>query len=77
LASVFSSLPHATAGPFRSTGRHPASRSGIGFKGISISKSTLMINLCIVSTKGSVGKTTLTANLGGYLADHCHRVLRS
>jgi chromosome partitioning related protein ParA len=34
-----------------------------------------MINLCIVSTKGGVGKTTLTANLGGYLADHGQRVL--
>ena len=33
------------------------------------------IKLCIVSTKGGVGKTTLTANLGGFLADPGQRVL--
>lgn len=35
----------------------------------------MSIILCIVSTKGGVGKTTLTANLGGYLADLGQRVL--
>lgn len=33
------------------------------------------IKLCIASTKGGVGKTTLTANLGGFLADRGQRVL--
>jgi chromosome partitioning related protein ParA len=35
----------------------------------------MSIIVCIVSTKGGVGKTTLTANLGGYLADRGQRVL--
>jgi chromosome partitioning related protein ParA len=35
----------------------------------------MCITLCIVSTKGGVGKTTLTANLGGFLADLGQRVL--
>jgi chromosome partitioning related protein ParA len=35
----------------------------------------MSIIVCIVSTKGGVGKTTLTANLGGYLADLGQRVL--
>lgn len=35
----------------------------------------MCIKVCIVSTKGGVGKTTLTANLGGYLADLGQRVL--
>lgn len=35
----------------------------------------MCIKLCIVSTKGGVGKTTLTANLGGILADLGQRVL--
>ncbi len=35
----------------------------------------MCIKLCIVSTKGGVGKTTLTANLGGLLADLGQRVL--
>jgi len=34
-----------------------------------------MIKITIVSTKGGVGKTTLTANLGGILADSGFRVL--
>lgn len=34
-----------------------------------------MIKITIVSTKGGVGKTTLTANLGGILADYGYRVL--
>lgn len=34
-----------------------------------------MIKMTIVSTKGGVGKTTLTANLGGILADAGYRVL--
>jgi len=34
-----------------------------------------MIKITIVSTKGGVGKTTLTANLGGVLADSGYRVL--
>ena len=34
-----------------------------------------MIKITIVSTKGGVGKTTLTANLGGILADSGYRVL--
>lgn len=34
-----------------------------------------MIKMTIVSTKGGVGKTTLTANLGGILADFGYRVL--
>lgn len=34
-----------------------------------------MIKITIVSTKGGVGKTTLTANLGGILADSYYRVL--
>lgn len=34
-----------------------------------------MIKITIVSTKGGVGKTTLTANLGGILADFGYRVL--
>lgn len=34
-----------------------------------------MIKITIVSTKGGVGKTTLTANLGGLLADSGYRVL--
>ena len=35
----------------------------------------MCIKICIVSTKGGVGKTTLTANLGGILADLGQRVL--
>jgi chromosome partitioning related protein ParA len=35
----------------------------------------MCITLCVVSTKGGVGKTTLTANLGGFLADLGQRVL--
>jgi len=35
----------------------------------------MCIKICIVSTKGGVGKTTLTANLGGFLADLGQRVL--
>lgn len=35
----------------------------------------MCIKVCIVSTKGGVGKTTLTANLGGHLADLGQRVL--
>ena len=35
----------------------------------------MSIVVCVVSTKGGVGKTTLTANLGGYLADLGQRVL--
>jgi chromosome partitioning related protein ParA len=35
----------------------------------------MMIQLTVVSTKGGVGKTTLTANLGGILADLGQRVL--
>ena len=34
-----------------------------------------MINFTVISTKGGVGKTTLTANLGGLLADLGLRVL--
>ena len=34
-----------------------------------------MIKITIVSTKGGVGKTTLTANLGGILADSGYRIL--
>jgi chromosome partitioning related protein ParA len=34
-----------------------------------------MIKITIVSTKGGVGKTTLSANLGGILADSGYRVL--
>jgi chromosome partitioning related protein ParA len=34
-----------------------------------------MIKITIVSTKGGVGKTTLTANLGAILADSYYRVL--
>ena len=34
-----------------------------------------MIILTICSTKGGVGKTTLTANLGGFLTDAGQRVL--
>jgi chromosome partitioning related protein ParA len=34
-----------------------------------------MIKIAVVSTKGGVGKTTLTANLGGLLADMGFRVL--
>ncbi len=34
-----------------------------------------MIKITIVSTKGGVGKTTLTANLGGILADAGYKVL--
>ncbi len=34
-----------------------------------------MIKITIVSTKGGVRKTTLTANLGGLLADAGYRVL--
>lgn len=34
-----------------------------------------MTTLTICATKGGVGKTTVTANLGGYLADHGKRVL--
>lgn len=34
-----------------------------------------MIKITIVSTKGGVGKTTITANLGGILADSGYRVL--
>jgi chromosome partitioning related protein ParA len=34
-----------------------------------------MIKITIVSTKGGVGKTTITANLGGILADSGFRVL--
>lgn len=34
-----------------------------------------MIKIAVVSTKGGVGKTTLTANLGGILADMGFRVL--
>lgn len=34
-----------------------------------------MIKITIVSTKGGVGKTTLTANIGGILADFGYRVL--
>lgn len=34
-----------------------------------------MIKITVVSTKGGVGKTTLTANLGGVLADSGYRVL--
>src|SRR5574339_645362 len=34
-----------------------------------------VIKLAVVSTKGGVGKTTLTANLGGLLADLGLRVL--
>ncbi|MGY6275024.1 ParA family protein [Methylomonas sp. MgM2] len=34
-----------------------------------------MIKITIVSTKGGVGKTTLTANMGGILADFGYRVL--
>lgn len=35
----------------------------------------MCIKICIVSTKGGGGKTTLTANLGGILADLGQRVL--
>ena len=35
----------------------------------------MAIKICIVSTKGGVGKSTLTANLGGFLADLGQRVL--
>lgn len=35
----------------------------------------MAIKLTITSTKGGVGKTTITANLGGMLADLGHRVL--
>jgi len=35
----------------------------------------MTIRLTVVSTKGGVGKTTLTANLGGILADLGQRVL--
>ena len=31
--------------------------------------------ITVSNTKGGVGKTTCVANLGGYLADHGHRVL--
>ena len=31
--------------------------------------------ITVSNTKGGVGKTTSVANLGGYLADHGHRVL--
>ncbi|MGB5613728.1 MAG: ParA family protein, partial [Sedimenticolaceae bacterium] len=34
-----------------------------------------MITLTICSTKGGVGKTTLTANLAGFLADAGQQVL--
>ena len=34
-----------------------------------------MLIITICSTKGGVGKTTLTANLGGILADNGSRVL--
>ena len=34
-----------------------------------------MIVLTVCSTKGGVGKTTLTANLAGFLADAGRRVL--
>jgi len=34
-----------------------------------------MSTITICATKGGVGKTTVTANLGGYLADHGARVL--
>jgi len=34
-----------------------------------------MIKITVVSTKGGVGKTTITANLGGILADYGYRVL--
>ena len=36
---------------------------------------TALIKITIVSTKGGVGKTTLTANLGGILADSGYKVL--
>ncbi len=35
----------------------------------------MAIKLCVCSTKGGVGKTTVTANLGAYLADRGQRVL--
>ena len=35
----------------------------------------MSLSICIVSTKGGVGKTTLTANLGAYLADLGQHVL--
>lgn len=38
-------------------------------------RSTVSADICTVSTKGSVGKTTPTANLGNYLADHGQQVL--
>ncbi len=34
-----------------------------------------MVKITVVSTKGGVGKTTLTANLGGILADAGYKVL--
>lgn len=34
-----------------------------------------MLTLSVVATKGGVGKTTLCANIGGFLADMGYRVL--
>ena len=34
-----------------------------------------MSTITVCATKGGVGKTTVTANLGGYLADHGAKVL--
>jgi chromosome partitioning related protein ParA len=38
-------------------------------------ETAMSIKICVVSTKGGVGKTTLTANLAAYLADLGQRVL--